>query len=314
MNGKFPFSILPEAASAYAGKIDVLFYAITAVTIVFSILIFLLILVFALKFRRKKGDTPPPATHLFLPIEIAWTVIPLLICLGFFVWGCNLFIEAYSNTPKNTYDIYVTGKQWMWKYQHPTGRREINDVHLPVGQNVRFIMVSEDVIHDMFIPAMRMKHDVLPMRYSSMWFRATMPGNFHIFCSQYCGTKHSAMVGTAILMNQPEFENWLSGQKAQQTPAERGRSLFESTGCIACHQKGALQRAPLLEGVFGTRVKMSDGRVVEADENYVRKSILDPKADVVEGYQPIMPTYAGRLSEDDLIQVVAYIKSLGSSK
>lgn len=314
MNAKFPFTILPETASLYAGKIDLLFYALMGVTFIFSILIFALIIAFSIKYRRQKGDAPPPATHLFLPIEIAWTVIPLLICIGFFIWGSDLFMESYSKEPADTYDVYVTGKQWMWKYQHPSGRREINDVHLPINQNVRFIMVSEDVIHDMFIPVLRMKHDVLPMRYSSMWFRATMPGNFHIFCSQYCGTKHSAMIGRAILMNQPDFEKWLSGQKAQETPAQRGLALFQSTGCIACHQKGALQRAPLLEGVFGTRVKMTDGRVVEADENYVRKSILDPKADVVDGFQPIMPTYAGRLSEDDLIQIVAYIKSLGSSK
>jgi cytochrome c oxidase subunit 2 len=320
MNGKLTLGMMPTAASDYAGRVDLIFYAMTAMTAFFVILIFGLIFAFAMKYRRQKRMETPPETVMYLPVEILWTAVPLIIVMGLFVWGSKLFLEGYSYGPKDAYEVYVTGRQWMWKFQHPLGRREINEVHLPTNQPVRFIMVSEDVIHDVYIPALRLKHDVLPQRYTSMWFNADRPGTYHLFCAEYCGTKHSAMVGQAIMMEPAAFETWMGGAEAQDSPAQAGAALLTSLGCRACHvpagQQAAGQQAmaPALEGLYGSRVPLVGGGSATADENYIRESVIEPKAKVVAGFQPIMPSYAGRITEDELIQVLAYLKSVGSSK
>jgi len=304
--------LLPPAASTFAPDLDRMLYALIGVTIFFAVLIGYFILYYSIRFKRSRNLLPPPPTKTFVPLEIAWTVIPLAIALSFFVWGGKLFLHEYSNGPKDSYEVYVLGKQWMWKFQHPGGRMEINELHVPVGRPVRLIMVSEDVIHDVYIPAFRIKHDVLPMRYTTLWFEATKEGQYHLFCSQYCGTKHSAMVAEVFAIPPARFEQWLEGTKPQASPVEGGDALLDSLGCRTCHRPGSTAMAPELEGLFGARVALSDGSSLIADENYIRESILDPKAKVVANFQPVMPSYQGRVTEADLVQIVSYLKSVGA--
>jgi cytochrome c oxidase subunit 2 len=209
--------------------------------------------------------------------------------------------------------IFIVGKQWMWKAQHPGGQREINELHVPAGQNVRLVLASQDVIHSFFVPALRIKQDVVPGRYETMWFRAETPGRYHLFCAEYCGTDHAHMGGWVTVMNPRDYGNWLQGQGGQTSLADQGQQLYRRYGCSGCHEPGGTVRAPPLEGVFGSPVPLSDGSVTIADEKYIRDSILDPKAQVAAGYQPVMPTFAGQISEDDLAKLVAYIESIGPS-
>ncbi len=305
-------SLLPEAASTFAPKVDLILYSLIGVTAFFVVLIAFFIVYFSRKFSRKNNPGVPPITKTYMPLEIGWTVIPLLIALAFFWWGAKLFLAEKSNGPKDAYEVYVLGKQWMWKFQHPGGRLEINELHVPVGKPVRLIMVSEDVIHDLFVPAFRTKQDVLPMRYTTLWFEPTKEGTYHLFCSQYCGTKHSAMVGEVVAMTPSRFEKWLEGVTGAHPIAQGGEALLDQLGCRTCHRPNSTQMAPFLEALYGSRVALSDGKSVLADENYIRESILDPKAKVVQGYQPVMPSYQGRVTEADLIQIVSYLKSVGA--
>jgi cytochrome c oxidase subunit 2 len=225
------------------------------------------------------------------------------------VWGGDIYVHLY-NPPPNALQIFIVGKQWMWKAQHPGGQREINELHVPVNQDVRLVMASEDVIHSFYIPALRIKQDVVPGRYETMWFRANKVGRYHLFCAEYCGTDHAHMGGWVTVMNPRDFAEWLRAQGGQQTLASQGEQLFHRYGCSGCHDPGGTVRAPNLNGVYGSPVPLSDGRVVIADERYVRDSILDPKAQVAAGYQPVMPTFAGQIGEDDLAKLVAYIQSI----
>jgi cytochrome c oxidase subunit 2 len=202
----------------------------------------------------------------------------------------------------------------MWKAQHPGGQREINELHVPTGQDVRLVMASQDVIHSFFIPALRIKQDVVPGRYETMWFRADRPGRYHLFCAEYCGTDHAHMGGWVTVLNPREYASWLRQQGGQETLAEQGKQLFRTYGCGGCHGAGGSVRAPPLEGVFGSPVPLSDGSIVIADEKYIRDSIFDPKAQIAAGYQPIMPTFAGQVSEDDLAKLIAYIESIGPER
>jgi cytochrome c oxidase subunit 2 len=202
------------------------------------------------------------------------------------------------------------GKQWMWKAQHPLGKSEINMLHVPVNQPVKLIMTSQDVIHSFYIPAFRVKKDVLPGRYTELWFEATKTGEYHLFCAEYCGTEHSQMIGSVVVMEQLEYERWLSGNVAGESMAAAGQRLFEQRGCASCHAGTSDARGPALAGLFGKEVQLEDGRTVTADESYLRESILNPQAKVVAGYSPVMPTFEGQISEEGLLQLVAYIKSL----
>jgi cytochrome c oxidase subunit 2 len=244
---------------------------------------------------------------------VSWTTASLLIFVGLAVWGANLYVHLY-NPPPNALQIFIVGKQWMWKAQHPGGQREIDELHVPVGQDVRLVMASQDVIHSFFVPALRIKQDVVPGRYETMWFRPDKVGRYHLFCSEYCGTDHAHMGGWIYVMNPRDFADWLQAQGGQQTLAAQGEQLFRSYGCSGCHEPGGTLRAPRLEGLFGSPVPLSDGTVVTADERYVRDSILDPQAQVAAGYQPVMPTFAGQISEEDLAKLVAYIESIGPQK
>jgi len=287
-----------------ADRVDHLYFFMLGLTIVFTLLIFLLIVYFALKYRRRSEALPPPTAN-NNTLEITWTIIPSIIVLGIFCWGAKLYIDQFT-PPADAMEIYVVGKQWMWKIQHPQGRREIDELHVPTGKPIKLLLSSEDVIHDFFIPDFRMKHDVLPGRYTAEWFQANRIGTYHIYCSQYCGTNHAQMIGTVTVMEPTKYQQWLADVSADEPPAKSGARLFAQYGCNTCHG----QRAPTMAGLFGSKAQLSNGSTVIVDENYLRASILDAPTTLVAGYPPIMPSYRGQLTEDQLNQLVAYIKSL----
>ena len=245
-------------------------------------------------------------------LEATWMVIPLLLAMAMFSWGAIIYVD-YRRAPQDTLDIYVIGKQWMWKAQQPNGQREINELHVPVGRDIRLILASEDVIHDFYVPAFRVKMDVVPGRYNTMWFRPTKPGRYHFFCSQYCGTNHAVMGGWVTVMEPSDYVAWLSGSTGGDTnPVVAGQKLFSEKACDTCHLGSGLGRAPSLNGVYGANVLLTDGSTVVADDAYIRESILQPNAKIVAGYQPLMPTFQGQLTEEQILALTAYIKSLQS--
>jgi cytochrome c oxidase subunit 2 len=305
--------IFPEQASTLAPQTDALLFFLLGITTFFVVLIAGTIIVFMIRYRRRDPHEIPPAVHGSLALEIAWTVPPLVIVMIVFFWGASLF-ATIQRPPDDAINIDVVGKQWMWKLQHMEGRREINELHIPVGKPIKLTMTSEDVIHSFFVPAFRTKQDAVPGRYTTTWFEATKAGTYHLFCAEYCGTIHSGMIGHVIAMEPAEFQTWLqSGQTGAAppvTPATTGEALFQAQGCTSCHAAGASQRGPQLAGLFGTTVHFEDGGTAVADENYLRESILDPQAHLVQGYQAIMPTYQGLLSEENVMQLIAYLKTL----
>jgi cytochrome c oxidase subunit II len=303
----------PVRASRYAGEVDFLFISLLIVTVLTVGLVMFLLVLFATKYRHGSNAIRNEPTEKTWRWEVAWTAVTLLIFVGLAAWGASIYVRLY-NPPADALQIFVVGKQWMWKAQHPGGQREINELHVPAGQDVRLVMASQDVIHSFYIPALRIKQDVVPGRYETMWFRADRPGRYHIFCAEYCGTDHAHMGGWLTVLNPREYADWLRQEGGQQTLAQQGQDLFRKYGCSGCHNPGGTVRAPRLEGVYGSPVPLSDGTVVIADERYVRDSILEPKAQVAAGYAPVMPTFAGQLSEDDLAKLVAYIQSIGPSK
>ena len=306
--------LFPEQGSDVATQVDHLFLYALGGAIFFSLLIAVLVIYFAVRYRRRHPaqiGTDIPASKTTFLLEIAWSGIPLALLLSLFLWGAKVFFLA-NRPPSNAVQYTVVGKQWMWKIQHPEGNREINELHVPVGRAVKLLMTSEDVIHDFFVPAFRVHVDVLPNRYTTYWFQASKVGAFHFFCGQYCGVEHSKMAGTVYVMEPHDYEAWLAGGKPGQTPLASGEELFVARACNTCHRPDSAARAPLLNGLFGRPVALADGRSVVADENYVRESILDPKSKVVAGYQPIMPTFKGTISEEELMLLVGYVKSLSS--
>jgi cytochrome c oxidase subunit 2 len=305
------FSLFPERASTTAGEVDLLYSFLLVVSVVMTVLIFASIVFFAIRYRRKGQDDPiPKAIHGSLPLEIAWSAIPLLVMMVMFAWGTKLYFQNYSPPPNNTFDIYVTGKQWMWKVQYPSGQREINELHVPVGRPIKLVLASEDVIHSFYIPAFRLKHDVVPGSYQTYWFEATHPCRYHIFCAEYCGTNHSDMGGWVTVMQPNEFATWLAGGSGGSLK-DQGEKLFQQYGCVTCHITDSHGRCPSLLNVYGKPVVLDDGRTVVADENYIRESILNPNAKIVKGYnRDIMPVFEGQIGEDGLLQLLAYIKSL----
>jgi cytochrome c oxidase subunit 2 len=304
------FPLWPARASSYASQLDFLFVCLLVIAFLTAGLVIFLLILFAAKYRHSNPADRGKPTVKTWRWEVGWTTASLLIFVGLAVWGADIYLHLY-NPPADAMQIFVVGKQWMWKAQHPGGQREINELHVPVGQDVRLVLASQDVIHSFFIPALRVKQDVVPGRYETMWFRADKPGRYHIFCAEYCGTDHAHMGGWLTVMEPRAFADWLQDQGGQQTLAAQGAALFRSYGCSGCHEPGGTVRAPNLSGVFGSPVPLSDGSVVIADEGYVRDSVLDPKKQVAAGYDPVMPTFDGQLSEDDLAKLVAYIRSIG---
>jgi cytochrome c oxidase subunit II len=303
------FPLFPQQASAQAASIDAIYFFMVAITAFFSLLIATLVVVFAVKFHRRHKDEVGVANHGALALELLWTIIPFCITMVMFVWGAKVFFDIYR-PPAGAMEIYIVGKQWMWKAQHMDGLREINELHVPIGRPVKLIMGSEDVIHSFFIPAFRVKADVIPGRYNVLWFTATVPGRYHLFCAEYCGTKHSGMIGSVVAMEPTEFQTWLGGGKASDSPAAAGEKLFQDLACVSCHRTDAQAQAPQLAGVFGSTVRLEGGATVVADDAYIRESIVAPAAKVVAGFQPIMPPFQGLVSEEQLLQLIAYIRSL----
>src|SRR3981189_267513 len=308
MQSWIPF--IPESASTMSWKVDALYFYLSGVTVFFTLLISSILIFFLIRYRRRTPYEIPRAIAGSHKLETLWTIIPFVISMTMFAWGASVYFEQYS-PPKNAIEIYVVGKQWMWKIQHSTGQREINELHIPVGRKVKLIMTTEEVIHDFFVPAFRIKADVVPGRYTSEWFEATKPGTYHLFCAEYCGMNHSGMIGSVIVMEPREFDNWRSGNAGNLTPAAAGQQLYQSLGCVSCHgANGEGGRGPTLAGLFGRQTLLSTGQTVRADEAYIRESIINPQAKLVAGFGPIMPTFQGQVSEDQLVQLLAFIKSL----
>jgi cytochrome c oxidase subunit 2 len=310
---KETFPLFPQQASSMAPRVDALYFYLVAVTIVFSLMIAIAILYFAIKYRRRSESELPHGIEGSLKLEIAWSVIPLLFTLSFFAWGTSIFF-AMNRVPDEAIEVSVVGKQWMWKFQHADGQREINELHVPLGRPVRLVMASEDVIHSFYVPAFRLKRDVLPGRVATLWFEATKPGRYHLFCAEYCGTKHSGMIGWLEVMEPTAFQAWLAGGSGSESLASAGAKLFQQHACNTCHRPDSLARGPNLEGLYGKPVALEGGGTVVADESYIRESIVMPNAKRVAGFQPIMPTFQGLISEEGLLQLVAYVKSLSKAE
>src|SRR3954466_2636523 len=301
--------LFPEQASTIAGRVDNLYFFLLAISVFFTLLIAGLIVYYATKFHRVDPNAVGAQVHGGMVLELTWTVIPFLLTMVIFVWGASVYF-AMAKAPEETLNVYVVGKQWMWKFQHLDGQREINELHVPVGRDVKLITTSEDVIHDLFVPAFRIKADVIPGRYVSIWFRATKPGRYHLFCAEYCGTRHSGMIGEVVVMEPSEYQTWLSGGSAEGSLASAGEKLFQDLACNTCHRPDAQGRGPVLEGLFGKAVTLQSGATMTVDEAYVRESILNPSAKVAAGFQPIMPTFQGLVTEEQLLELIEYVKSL----
>jgi len=303
------FPLFPVAASEQATGMDELYWFITIVSIVMTIVIFVGLAIFAWKFDAKRH---PRATQIegSTKLELTWSILPFLVMLVMFGWGADIYYRAQT-PPKDAMEIFVTGKQWMWKIQYPDGTREINYLHVPVGQPVKLTMASEDVIHSFSIPAFRVRHDVMPGHYNSLWFTATKPGHYHLFCTEYCGNQHAGMIGWVDVLEPREYASWASGGGGQGSLAEQGEKLFQQNGCATCHLLDQQGRCPILRNVYMKPVQLNDGRTVVADDAYLRESILEPNAKIVQGFEPnVMPNFKGQLSEENVIQLIAYIKSL----
>jgi cytochrome c oxidase subunit II len=298
----------PPTASSGAGNVDALYIFLVLLSGLMCVLIFSAMIAFAIRFRRSRQPHAIPI-HGSHVLEITWSVIPLIIFMGIFVWGAVIFFQERT-PPQNSTEIYVVAKQWMWKLQHQEGPKEVNQLHVPTGQNIKLIMTSQDVIHSFYIPAFRLKQDVLPGRYTTLWFRATKPGTYHLFCAEYCGTLHSGMIGDIVVMEPARYQAWVQTGGNFGSLAANGEAMFQQLGCPTCHRPEGQGRGPNLAGVFGSQVQLEDGRIVTADENYIRESILAPNAKIVSGFKPIMPVFQGLVTEEDLNALVAYIKSL----
>jgi cytochrome c oxidase subunit 2 len=329
--------VFPEQASSIAGQVDTLYFVLIALALAFGVTIPMIVLYFMIKYHRTSEADRSNLLISNLKVELTWSIGPLILALGVFFWSANLYANLYGREPPDAVEIYVVGKQWMWKAQHPQGRRENNTLHVPVGVPVRLIMTSEDVIHSFYVPAFRVKRDILPGRYTTLWFEATEVGEYHLFCAEYCGTDHAEMRGRVIVMEVDAYQRWLRDQpppilentapppstdvltdtviSAAQQPgsmAAQGEQIFRQQECQSCHASDGSGVGPSLVGLYGSTIQFQSGETIIADENYIRTSILDPQERVLPGYPSVMPTYEGQLSEEELMQLIAYLKALSS--
>jgi cytochrome c oxidase subunit II len=301
----------PPEASSVSVNMDVFYFFLVLISAVGLAAVGILVFGFSIRYRKDKH---PVAIQIegSTVLEATWTIIPLALFLICFVWGALLYFRIY-NPPTNAMNIYIVGKQWMWKAEHPGGQHEIDALHVPVGRPVQLTMISQDVFHSFSIPAFRVKREVIPGRYSTVWFQASKVGTYHLFCTQYCGTNHSAMIGEIVVMTPDDFQAWIAGSTSGSSLAQNGERLFASLGCSSCHTGGTSNRGPNLAGIYGDRVQMIDGSYITADDAYLRAKILNPSTRLIAGYVPIMPTYQGQVSEEGLIDLVEYIKTLKSN-
>lgn len=299
-----------DAASSVAADFDWLFWMLVLVCGTVTLAIAAFVVYAAIRYRRRHEDELPRQIHGSFRLEMWWTAIPLFIFMGIFAWGAELYFDI-ERPPRNATQVYVVAKQWMWKIQYPDGRREINELHVPVGQPIELLMTSQDVIHSFFVPDFRIKQDVLPKRYTTIWFQATKPGKYHLFCAEYCGTKHSGMIGWVYAMDRQQYQLWLAQGGTEGSLASTGEKLFHQFGCANCHHFDGHGPCPDLRGLYMRPVRITDGPTVIADDSYLRESIVDPKAKIVLGFANLMPTFDGQLTEEQLIALIAYIKAIG---
>jgi cytochrome c oxidase subunit II len=304
------FALFPPEASKIAPQMDALYFFMVLVSLIGLTLVILLVLAFSILYSKKRH---PVATQIegSTLLEATWTIIPLGLFLVMFVWGALIYFRVYT-PPANAMNIYVVGKQWMWKAEHPGGQHEINALHVPVDRPIQLTIISQDVFHSFSIPAFRVKREAIPGRYSSVWFEATTPGTYHLFCTQYCGTEHSHMIGEVVVLSQDDYKKWLDGSTSGASLAQNGERLFASLSCNACHNTRPDARGPSLANVYGSKLNLSNGQQIVADDAYLREAILNPSQHITQGYAPIMPTYQGQISEEGVIDLVEYIKNLDS--
>jgi cytochrome c oxidase subunit 2 len=307
------FHLFPPQASTSAHQVDALFFALILVSLFFIAVVFLPILFFCVKYRRgSSADRSNPSNGSNL-VEVGWTTLPTLMGLAIFSWGAVDYFRI-ERRPSNALDVQVVGKQWMWKVQHAEGKREINELHIPVNRTVALTLISQDVIHSFFVPAFRVKQDVIPGRYTSEWFKPTHTGEYRIFCSQYCGTEHAQMIGRVVVMQSRAYENWLKAGEQTESIVRAGERLFHDRGCSGCHAANSKFHAPLLQGLYRNPVPLADGSVVTADDQYLRDSILQPAKQISAGYDNIMPSFSGHLTEDEIMELIAYVKAIGKQE
>lgn len=305
----FGIPLFPEQASTFAGEVDALYFFIFAVCAAFAIGVAIAVIYFGIRYRRRHEGEIGARIEGNLPLELLWSIIPTIISMVMFGWGASLFYHMRT-PPAEAMQIYAVGKQWMWKFQHIEGQREINELHIPSGRPIKVTISSEDVLHSLYFPSFRTKIDAIPGRYTELWFNATTPGRYHIFCAEYCGTNHSGMIGTVIVMTPADYQAWLSGGGLEGSLAQRGAKLFTDLACVTCHLDSGLGRGPSLHDIIGTTVELQSGEKVVVDEGYLRESILNSQAKVVKGFQPLMPTFQGLVSEENLVALIEHVKSL----
>lgn len=308
------FTLFPAQASTIAPEVDNLYLGVVAITAFFAIVVVVCVTYFAIKYRDDTGERVGAPITGSMPLELGWSLIPFFIAIGIFVWASVVFFHIVR-APDQSLEVYSTGKRWMWRFQHIDGQREINELHIPIGRPVRVVFTSEDVLHDLFIPAFRVKADAVPGRYSAIWFEATQVGEYHIFCAEYCGTRHSGMIGTVYAMAPADYQAWLAGNGTTATGSllQQGETLFTQLACVTCHLGDGTGRGPSLGGVYGAKVTLDNGSVITADESYLRESILNSQARTVKGYEHIMPTFQGLVNDDGVAALIEYIKSMQSA-
>ena len=305
----FGVPIFPEQASTFAKDVDALYFFILAVCAFFALAVAFSVIYFGIKYHKTHDGEIGARIEGSLPLELMWSVIPTIIAMVMFGWGASVFYHI-RRPPDEAMHIYAVGKQWMWKFQHLEGQREINELHIPSGRPIKITMSSEDVIHSLYFPAFRTKTDAIPGRYTELWFEAQQPGKYHIFCAEYCGTNHSGMIGTVTVLEPPQYQAWLQGGGLEGSLAERGARLFNDLTCNTCHLDSGQGRGPSLKDIVGTTVKLQDGSTVAVDETYLRESILNSQAKIVEGFKPLMPTFQGLISEENLVALIEHVKSM----
>ena len=309
----FGIPIFPDQASTFAKDVDTLYFFIFAVTVFFATAVAVSVIYFGLRYRRTHEGEIGARIEGSLPLELMWSVIPTIIAMFMFGWGATVFYHL-RRPPDEAMQIYAVGKQWMWKFQHPEGQREINELHIPAGRPIKITISSEDVLHSLYFPAFRTKMDAIPGRYTELWFEATTPGSYHIFCTEYCGTNHSGMIGTVTVMEPAQYQAWLQGGGEGGTLAERGARLFDGLACNSCHLESGRGRGPSLNGIVGTTVELEDGSSATIDDAYLRESILNSQAKIVKGFTPLMPTFQGLISEENLVALIEHVKSLSPAQ
>ena len=305
----FGIKLFPEQASRFAADVDALYFFIVATSAFFALAVSVAVVYFGIRYRRRHAGEIGARIEGSLPLELTWSVIPAVISMVMFGWGASSFFHMRT-PPADAMQVYAVGKQWMWKFQHPEGQREINELHVPKGRPIKVRISSEDVLHSLYFPSFRTKIDAIPGRYTELWFEATEVGRFHIFCAEYCGTNHSGMIGTVVVMEPADYQAWLQGGATEGTLAQRGARLFNELACSTCHLDTGQGRGPLLHDIIGTTVELQDGSTVVVDEAYLRESILNSQAKVVKGFQPLMPTFQGLVSEEGLAALIEHLKSL----